>query len=47
MFVMLICCEKLFLLAETIRLGTLLFLTFEYDKWGIGILIKINDFDGV
>ena len=25
-------------------LGTLLFLTFEYDKWGIGILIKINEF---
>ncbi len=28
-------------------LGTLLFLTFVCDKWGIGILIKINDFDGV
>ena len=46
MFVaMLICCNFSFKLK---RLGWVLsFLTFEYDKWGIGILIKINDFDGV
>lgn len=47
MFVMLICCEKLSFKLKRLGWGTLLFLTFECDKWGIGILIKINDFDGV